>query len=169
MERLRAAALAYPGAKEEFPWGDRVVKVGGKIFVWVGVHEGKLGVTAKLPDSAAMALMFPFAEPTGYGLGKAGWVSARFGPDDEVPEAMLLEWIMESYRAVAPRKLAAQIGLLPEEAPAAKKPVAKKAPAKKTAAKKVTAKASADKAPVGKAPPRKTAAKARKATRAHQR
>lgn len=106
--RLRAAALAYPGAKEEFPWGDRVVKVGGKIFVFVGVHEGKLGVTTKLPESAAMALMFDFAEPTGYGLGKAGWVSARFGPEDPVPEPMLLEWIEESYLAVAPKKLAAQ-------------------------------------------------------------
>ena len=105
--RLRAAALAYPGAKEEFPWGDRVVKVSGKIFVFVGVHEGKLGVTAKLPESAEMALMLPFAEPTGYGLGKSGWVSARFGPEDPVPEPMLLEWMEESYLAVAPKKLAA--------------------------------------------------------------
>src|SRR5438045_966921 len=30
---LRKHALAYPEAKEEFPWGDRTMKVRGKIFV----------------------------------------------------------------------------------------------------------------------------------------
>ncbi|WP_437475842.1 MmcQ/YjbR family DNA-binding protein [Sorangium sp. So ce1014] len=104
LARLRDAALAYPEAVEEFPWGDRVAKVRGKIFVFLNTHEGKLRVTAKLPQSGEAALMLPFAEPTGYNLGKSGWVTARFGPKDRVPEAMLLEWIEESYRAVAPKR-----------------------------------------------------------------
>src|SRR5262249_40211221 len=74
MKPLRAAALAYPGAVEEFPWGDRVFKVRKKIFVFINVHEGKLYVTAKLPASGKMALLLPFASPTGYNLGKSGWV-----------------------------------------------------------------------------------------------
>src|SRR5262249_32771823 len=74
MKTLRAAALAYPGAVEEFPWGDRVFKVRKKIFVFINVHEGKLYVTAKLPASGKMALLLPFASPTGYNLGKSGWV-----------------------------------------------------------------------------------------------
>ncbi|WP_437540824.1 MmcQ/YjbR family DNA-binding protein [Sorangium sp. So ce367] len=110
LARLRDAALAYPEAVEEFPWGDRVAKVRGKIFVFLNTHEGKLLVTAKLPQSGEAALMLPFAEPTGYNLGKSGWVTARFGPKDRVPEAMLLEWIEESYRAVAPKRALQSLG-----------------------------------------------------------
>ncbi|WP_437565472.1 MmcQ/YjbR family DNA-binding protein [Sorangium sp. So ce542] len=104
LARLRDAALGYPEAVEEFPWGDRVAKVRGKIFVFLNLHEGKLVVTAKLPQSGEAALLLPFAAPTGYNLGKSGWVTARFGPKERVPEAMLLEWIEESYRAVAPQR-----------------------------------------------------------------
>ena len=40
--------------------------------------EGSFGMSCKLPDSAEAAItMFSWAEPTGYGLGKSGWVSAR--------------------------------------------------------------------------------------------
>ncbi|WP_437573218.1 MmcQ/YjbR family DNA-binding protein [Sorangium sp. So ce887] len=141
LARLRDAALAYPEAVEEFPWSDRVAKVRGKIFVFLNTHEGKLVVTAKLPQSGEAALMLPFAEPTGYNLGKSGWVTARFGPKDRVPEAMLLEWIEESYRAVAPKRaLRALDDAAPElrdEGAPAKKAAAKKGiPAKTTAAKK---------------------------------
>ena len=31
-------ALSYPGAHEEFPWGERVVKVKGKVFVFLGAR-----------------------------------------------------------------------------------------------------------------------------------
>jgi predicted DNA-binding protein (MmcQ/YjbR family) len=103
---LRALALAYPGATEEFPWGERVVKVNKKVFVFLGRAEGdELGLSVKLPASKGMALLLPFAAPTGYGLGKAGWVTARFGPKDKPPLEMLRQWLDESYRAVAPRKL----------------------------------------------------------------
>ncbi|WP_437902119.1 MmcQ/YjbR family DNA-binding protein [Sorangium sp. So ce327] len=146
LARLRDAALAYPEAVEEFPWGDRVAKVRGKIFVFLNSHEGKLRVTAKLPQSGEAALMLPFAEPTGYNLGKSGWVTARFGPKDRVPEAMLLEWIEESYRAVAPKRALLSLGgaaLAPGKpvkkgSPAKKVAAAKGAPEKKAAAKKRT-------------------------------
>ncbi|MET0554157.1 MAG: MmcQ/YjbR family DNA-binding protein, partial [Vicinamibacteria bacterium] len=44
-----------------------------------------------------------------YGLGKAGWVSARFGPKDRPPVDVLCKWIDESYRAVAPVKLVKEL------------------------------------------------------------
>ena len=68
----------------------------------------ELGLSVKLPESGPMALLLPFAKPTGYGLGKSGWVSARFVASDDPPLGMLREWIDESYRAVAPKKLAAK-------------------------------------------------------------
>ena len=106
---LRDFALGYPGAREEFPWGERVIKVGKKVFVFLGMADGdELGLSVKLPESGPMALLLPFAQPTGYGLGKSGWVSAHFVASDDPPLGMLREWIEESYRAVAPKKLAAK-------------------------------------------------------------
>ncbi len=81
---LRAFALDYPGAHEEFPWGERVIKVKGKVFVFLGPDEA-LGLTVKLPQSRLMALGLPFASPTGYRLGKSGWVTAQFGPREKPP------------------------------------------------------------------------------------
>jgi predicted DNA-binding protein (MmcQ/YjbR family) len=103
--KLIAFALTYPEATLEHPWGEDVVKVRGKIFVFFGVASPELMVGVKLPDSALFALSEPFATPTGYGLGKAGWVSTQFGPDDQPPLDVLRDWIDESYRAVAPRSL----------------------------------------------------------------
>jgi predicted DNA-binding protein (MmcQ/YjbR family)/ActR/RegA family two-component response regulator len=102
---LRKTALAYPDSYEEKPWGERVTKVKGKIFLFAGMYKGSLSVTTKIPSSATLALSFPFAQPTGYGLGKSGWITSRFGPDDDVPTDLLLEWLDESYRNVAPKKL----------------------------------------------------------------
>ncbi|MEZ6189002.1 MAG: MmcQ/YjbR family DNA-binding protein [Planctomycetota bacterium] len=102
---MRTQALGYPETYEETPWGERVVKVRKKVFVFVGEHDGGLSFTAKLPVSGAMALQLPFATPTGYGLGKSGWVTARFPKGEDVPVELLEEWLDESYRAVAPKKL----------------------------------------------------------------
>jgi predicted DNA-binding protein (MmcQ/YjbR family) len=52
-----------------------------------------------------MALTLPFVTPTGYGLARAGWVTARFGHGDSIPSDLLRGWIDQSYRAVAPKKL----------------------------------------------------------------
>jgi predicted DNA-binding protein (MmcQ/YjbR family) len=106
---LRAYALSLPGAVEEFPWGDRVAKVNKKVFVFLGTHEGGLAMSTKLPRSAAIALTLPFASPTRYGLGKSGWVTARFGAKENPPIEMLQAWIEESYRAIAPVKLVAAL------------------------------------------------------------
>ena len=111
---LRDYALSFPGATEDFPWGERVAKVKGKVFVFLGADPapgGPIGLSVKLPESGADALDLPFAKPTGYGLGKAGWVSARFEPKDDPPPPLeiLKGWIRESYLAVAPKRLAAEL------------------------------------------------------------
>ena len=109
---LRAFALSLPGATEDFPWGERVAKVNGKVFVFLGVDPvpgGEIGFSIKLPDSAEEALQLPFTAPTGYGLGKSGWVTAKFGEKEAPPRAMLESWILESYRAIAPKKIAARL------------------------------------------------------------
>jgi len=104
---LRNHAMAYPEATEDFPWGHRAIKVKGKAFVFLGGEKNatELSMTVKLPQSRDMAADLPFAEPTGYGLGKSGWVTARFTKISAVPMDLLRAWIDESYRAIAPKKL----------------------------------------------------------------
>jgi len=106
---LRDFALTYPDSVEEFPWDHRAIKVRRKIFLILADNDGLLRVTTKLPVSGTMALEMPFVERTGYGLGKSGWVTATFEPTSIVPIEMLREWIDESYRTVAPKKLVAKL------------------------------------------------------------
>jgi len=137
---LRDFALGYPGAHEDMPWGHRAIKVKGKAFLFMGHQAGGLGLSVKLPQSKDAALMLPFATPTGYGLGKSGWVSAEFAKKDKPPLEMLRQWVDESYRAVAPKKLVAQLDAGVAAAPSAPTPTKKKASrAKPTAASKKTA------------------------------
>lgn len=138
--RIAAAAAKYPGATLEHPWGENVYKVNGKVFVFLGTDADDLGLSVKLPHSADAALMLPFASPTAYGLGKAGWISAKFERGQDVPEGLLLEWLNESYRAIAPKKLLKELdGAAPAVASVAKKAATKK-PAAKAVAKKAAAK-----------------------------
>jgi len=102
---LRKAALALPESYEEFPWGHRAMKVNGKTFVFLVLDEEVLSLSLKLPCSGLFALTLPFAMPTEYGLGRSGWVTARFRPRDRIPLGLLRDWIEESYAAVAPKRL----------------------------------------------------------------
>ncbi|HEX5746912.1 MAG TPA: MmcQ/YjbR family DNA-binding protein [Archangium sp.] len=162
---LREAGMGYPEVTEDFPWGHRTLKVKGKAFVFLSLTGEGLSMSMKLPQSNGAALMLPFVQPTGYGLGKSGWVSASFGARDTPPLDMLRKWLDESYRAVAPKKLVAQLGGAAgapktEAAPtrtrsaparksapaAAKKTATKKAPVKKAAAKTAPARKRAQRA-----------------------
>ncbi len=143
-DHLREVMLALPEVTEEFPWGHRTAKVKGKMFAILTLDNDGLGVTTKLPESSEAALTLPFTEPTGYGLGKSGWVSSRFKPGSEVPVGLLSQWIHESFRAVAPRKVLDALRASSAPAPAAA--AAKKAPAASrpvVAAKKARAASSA--------------------------
>ena len=102
--------MSLPGAYEDFPWGESVIKVNKKVFVFLGPNEGNepAGMSVKLKDSNAQALMVPGAEPTGYGLARGGWVTLHFTKQCP-PLGVLRDWVDESYRAVAPKKLIAEL------------------------------------------------------------
>jgi predicted DNA-binding protein (MmcQ/YjbR family) len=101
---LRTLALTYPEAHEDFPWGERVVKVRGRIFCFLWGNESDTGFTVKLPVSRDFALAIG-AEPTGYGLGRSGWVTLKLQDEDLPDRDLLAGWLDESYRAVAPKAL----------------------------------------------------------------
>lgn len=112
---VRDLALSLPEAWEDFPWGESVVKVRKKVFVFLGHRdEARFGMTVKLPESGPGVLAEPWAEPSGYGLGRSGWVSINLGDGDDLPPLdEMREWVLESYCAVAPKTLVAKLDLPP--------------------------------------------------------
>ena len=108
-EQLRKQALGYPGTDEHHPWGETAIKVKGKTFLFMRADNDGLSLSVKLPQSREDALALPFTEPTHYGLGKSGWVTSSFERGDDVPVGILKDWLDESYRAIAPKKLASQL------------------------------------------------------------
>ena len=103
---LQEFALDLPGAFRDTPWdGDIVAKVGKKIFVFFG-HPDEPKVSVKLPESADHALSIEGARPTSYGLGRHGWVTV---PVVGTPPDLLQDWIEESYRAIAAKRLVAEL------------------------------------------------------------
>jgi predicted DNA-binding protein (MmcQ/YjbR family) len=127
-EKLYRYALSLPEATEDFPWGERVVKVNKKVFAFLGRDmDPHFGLGVKLKASHAAALHEPFASPMGYGLGKSGWVSAKFEADARPSFEELKAWVKESYCAVAPKALAK---LITPPDPAAPAKAAKKTKSK---------------------------------------
>jgi predicted DNA-binding protein (MmcQ/YjbR family) len=130
---LRGFALGLPDTAPKSPWpGHQDVAVRDKTFVYLSLHEPRVVFSVKLPVSGPQALGLPTARPTAYGLGKSGWVSIDLsGAPGEPPLATLKRWVMESYRAQAPKRVvkaleAAQpwvaAGGLPEPAPRRRRP-----------------------------------------------
>jgi predicted DNA-binding protein (MmcQ/YjbR family) len=110
MRELRAFGLGYPGAHGKSPWpGHDDLAVKDKTFAYLAADGEPFSLSCKLPYTGEVALDLPFAKPTGYGLGKSGWVT--FDPkDDEIPPLeQLKEWIDESYRSQAPKKLVKEL------------------------------------------------------------
>jgi predicted DNA-binding protein (MmcQ/YjbR family) len=148
LKDLREFGLAYPGAHTKSPWpGHLDLAVNDKTFAYLSTDDEPFGISCKLPSSCTAALMLPFVEPTPYGLGKSGWVSAKFAANDALPPIELFQsWIDESYRAQAPKKLVKSLPHAPGSLPpplkqkAAEKKPAKQKPAKKKPAKQKPAK-----------------------------
>jgi predicted DNA-binding protein (MmcQ/YjbR family) len=110
--RLETLARSLPDAWEDRPWDERVFKVNKKIFLFLTeapTETEGLSLTVKLPESHELALTFAFTTPTGYGLGRAGWVTARFTARARPPAAILADWVDESYRAVALKRQVAEL------------------------------------------------------------
>jgi hypothetical protein len=120
----RKFALTLPAAAEDFPWGEPVIKIRkkpgvprwrkhgegvyGPMFLWLGHRDASPQVVAvKLTDSYEQATVVAQAVPTSAsGLGQWGWLSINVSAADI---DLLCDWIDESYRAHATRKLIAEL------------------------------------------------------------
>jgi predicted DNA-binding protein (MmcQ/YjbR family) len=112
MERLEAMAARLPEAERvdiEAWGGEPTFRVRGKNFIFC--DQDATGISVKLPKDEAEAVVAtdPLAEPTGYGLGRHGWVSVRIGDADSARWQQVEEWVRTSYTMVAPKTLARRV------------------------------------------------------------
>ena len=110
LAELRAFGLSYPGAHSKSPWPDHDdLAVNDKTFAYLPAAGQPFSLSVKLPYTGEVALELPYAKPTAYGLGKSGWVSFAPGPGEIPGLDQLKDWIDESYRAQAPKKLVREL------------------------------------------------------------
>ncbi|MGO9342901.1 MAG: MmcQ/YjbR family DNA-binding protein [Acidimicrobiales bacterium] len=113
MNRLEKIVSLLPAAKRvdvEAWGGEPTFRVNGKNFVFTNPEVTSL--TVKLPKEEAEAVVATDADavPTGYGLGRSGWVTVTIGKrvsKDRWREVE--EWVRTSYTLVAPKKLAQKV------------------------------------------------------------
>ena len=107
---LRTFGLGLPGAQSKSPWpGHDDLAVKDKTFAYLPADGEPFSLSVKLAYTSEVALDLPYAKPTGYGLGKSGWVTFTPTPEQMPPLEQMKEWIDESYRAQAPRKLVKEL------------------------------------------------------------
>ncbi len=110
VRELRAWGMNLPGAHAKSPWpGHDDLAVKDKTFAYLSADGEPVSISFKLPYTGHEALQLPFAAPTGYGLGKSGWVTLTPQEQELPPMERLKEWVEESYRAQAPRKLVKEL------------------------------------------------------------
>ena len=113
MQRLEAIASRLPGAErvDIEAWdGEPTFRVNGKNFVFCGPEGSSISVKLPKEEAAAVVATDPSVTPTGYGLGRHGWVSIELGSRPSAARWQEVEeWIRTSYTLVAPKKLARQV------------------------------------------------------------
>jgi predicted DNA-binding protein (MmcQ/YjbR family) len=87
VEELRAFGLSLPGAHRKSPWPEHDdLAVRDKTFAYLPAKGKPFSLSAK-----------------------SGWVSFSPGPEQFPSLDQLKEWVEESYRAQAPRKLVKEL------------------------------------------------------------
>jgi predicted DNA-binding protein (MmcQ/YjbR family) len=110
MERLEDIVGRLPEAErvDIAEWGDHpTFRVRGKNFVFADQSGCSLSLKLTKEEAAAVVATDADVHPSGYGLGRHGWVAVTLpaSPGEE-RWRQVEEWIRTSYTLVAPRKLA---------------------------------------------------------------
>jgi hypothetical protein len=109
---LTAFGLSLPETEHGPGWPPtRCLKVRGRMFFVFGDRkepEGALTMIMKLPISAEMVQELYFVRESKGWFKQHDWVIARFSEDDDILAEIdtLKAWLIQSYCAMAPKKLA---------------------------------------------------------------
>ena len=110
MQRLEAIVARLPEAErvDIAEWGDEpTFRVRGKNFVFSDQAATSLSLKLPKEEAAAVVATDPAVEPSGYGLGRHGWISLAVEAGTAVDRwQQFEEWVRTSYTLVAPKKLA---------------------------------------------------------------
>jgi predicted DNA-binding protein (MmcQ/YjbR family) len=108
LDRLRKVCLALPEATEEVTWEtDLTFRVRTKIFAITGEDAGGVSLKATKEDQAELVASDPRVTVAAY-VGRFGWVSVDL-TGKGLDWTMVEELVRESYRLIAPKKLAALV------------------------------------------------------------
>jgi predicted DNA-binding protein (MmcQ/YjbR family) len=75
-------------------------------FIFTDQRVSRMSVKLPKEEATAVVATDPGAEPTGYGLGRHGWVTVAVGEADDERWQLVEEWVRTSYTLVAPKSLA---------------------------------------------------------------
>ena len=110
MGRLERIVAQLPEAErvDIAEWGDHPsFRVRGKNFVFSDAEARHLSVKLTREEAAAVVATDPATAPTGYGLGRHGWIDVAVPASaDRERWREIREWIRTSYTLVAPKRLA---------------------------------------------------------------
>lgn len=113
MQRLERIVGRLPEASQvdiEAWDGEPTFRVGGKNFVFASPDAETISVKLPRDEAAAVIATDAQAVPTGYGLGRHGWVSISLGRHPSPARWQEVEeWVRTSYSLIAPRRLARQV------------------------------------------------------------
>jgi len=110
MARLESIALRLPEAVRvdiEAWGGEPTFRVRGKNFVFADPAATSLSVKLSPEEAVAVVATDAGAAPTGYGLGRHGWVTIKVRAGATPARwRQVEEWVRTSYTLVAPKTLA---------------------------------------------------------------
>lgn len=98
-EEYQAHCMAKPEVVEEYPWGEVVWKVRGKVFAIAGRGSRRVTVKSTLEKQSAL-VQHPHIEAAAY-VGRYGWVT--IDSRDDATLEIARDLIDESYEAVGRR------------------------------------------------------------------
>ncbi len=113
LERVEAIVARLPEVARvdiEAWGGEPTFRVAGKNFVFASSEGSRLTFKLTLDEAHAVVASDELASPTGYGLGRSGWVTLEVATRTSASRwREIEEWIRTSYTLVAPRRLARQV------------------------------------------------------------
>jgi predicted DNA-binding protein (MmcQ/YjbR family) len=113
MARLQQLIERLPEASRvdiEAWGGEPTFRVGGKCFIFSNGAATSISVKLPVAEAAAVVATDASASPTGYGLGRHGWVSVTLGSRPTAARwTEVEEWVRTSYTLIAPKRLARRV------------------------------------------------------------